>query len=74
MKKIFVRIALLLAVAAAAMSCGKFEPGGTSTQNLAGDWVCTVYSDDGTGFALESACTLQTYKQQTPTYPLCEYW
>ena len=61
MKKIFVKIALLLAVAAAAMSCGKFEPGGTSTQNLAGDWVCTVYCDDGTGFAVDNYCTLQTY-------------
>lgn len=46
MKKIFAIIAISLA---ALVSCNKFEVENTATVNLAGNWMCTVYGDDGTG-------------------------
>ena len=47
MKKYLTIIAIVLL---AVVSCGKFEPGGTSIQNLSGEWVCTIYADGGAGF------------------------
>lgn len=46
MKKI-----LLFAISAllVAVSCSKFEPGGTATEALAGNWYCVVFIPDGDG-------------------------
>ena len=46
MKKI---ITLFVLAAAVLSSCNKFPLENTAAVNLAGDWVCTVYTDDGSG-------------------------
>ena len=57
-KTIFLAIA---ALALSLVSCEKEEPGGTATQSLAGDWVCTVYYSDGTDWNLYYELELLTY-------------
>lgn len=47
MKKIFFFAALVLSTAF--IGCSKDEPGGTATQNVAGQWYCTIDAVDDNG-------------------------
>ena len=57
-KTIFLAIAV---IALSLVSCEKEEPGGTATQSLAGDWVCTVYYSDGVKWNIYMGLDLLTY-------------
>ena len=55
---------IFLAIAAFALcfvSCEKEEVGGTATQSLAGDWVCTVYYSTGTAWVPYRGLDLLVY-------------
>lgn len=59
MKKIIAIIAFSLV---ALVSCNKFQVENTATVNLAGNWVCTVYGDDGNGnWAILGGAEFLTY-------------
>ena len=60
MKKIVTLIAACALLALSA-SCEKFDPGQTATQNLAGNWICTVYVPDGDGWAPYTGAEIITY-------------
>ena len=59
MKKIFTIIAAC-ALLALSVSCEKFDPGQTATQNLAGNWMCTVYVPGEDGFEPYSGIEIVT--------------
>ena len=63
MKKIL--LSLVILTGALFASCEKEEIGGTATQSLAGDWVCTVYlgsvTDEGTDWTAIYGLDLLTY-------------
>lgn len=42
-------IAILALAAFALVSCNKFQVENTATVDLAGNWLCTVFTDDGEG-------------------------
>lgn len=49
MKKILYSLMAIFA-AVSLTSCEDFEPGGTATEKLAGNWICTIYASDGSAW------------------------
>ena len=60
MKKIIYAIAAC-ALLALSVSCEKFDPGQTATQNLAGNWICTIYAPGEAGWDLYYGAEYTTY-------------
>ena len=42
-------------------SCEQFDPGQTATQNLAGNWLCTIYAPGESGWDVYYAAEFVTY-------------
>lgn len=64
MKQIFTIFTL---AALALVSCSKFEPGKTATEDLAGTWVCTVYVADGEAWSASAPAQFMTYNSAANT-------
>ena len=61
MKRFVFTIITALSFLALPVSCEKFDPGKTATMDLAGNWLCTVYSAGEEGFEADAGAEFITY-------------